>query len=176
MKPAPSVAPVASTQNPADADRAAPRSLQHDARLEARAEAREQAAERERAQAGEQERAGHGVSSSRRIDCCSASRRPMMLAAGGEQVEDPLVVDAVVDARALAPRLDEADPPQRREVLRRPARVEPELGLQRADRALALPEQLQDPHPRRMPEHPEEVRLDLVNLARVMRHGLMITP
>ena len=94
----------------------------------------------------------------------------MIVPAGGEQVEDALVVDAVVDARPLPPRRHEPDPPQRREMLRRPARVEPELGLQRADRALAVAQQLEDPHPRRVAEHPKEVRLHLVHRPRVVRH------
>ena len=107
----------------------------------------------------------HGVSSSRRSDCCSASRRADDRAPRVQQIEDPLVVDAVVDARPLAARLDEADPPQRRQMLRRAARVETELSLQRADRTLAVAQQLEDPHPRRMPQHTEQTRLHLMNRA-----------
>ena len=66
------------------------------------------------------------------------------------------LVRPVEDARALAPRGDQADPTQRGQVLRRRAGVEPELGLKRADRALAVAQQLQDPHARRMTEDAEE--------------------
>ena len=44
-------------------------------------------------------------------------------------------------------------------MLRGAARVEFERLLERADRELATPEQLQHAHPRRMPEHTEEIRL-----------------
>ena len=81
----------------------------------------------------------------------------MIVAAHVEQVEDALVVDAVVDARAFAARLDETDPPQCGQVLRGAAGVELELCLQRADRALAVAQQLEDPDARRVAEHPEEL-------------------
>ena len=62
---------------------------------------------------------------------------------------------AVEDARAFLARLDEADPPQRREMLRRPAGVEVERILESADGVLAVLQQLEDPHPRRVPERAE---------------------
>ena len=89
---------------------------------------------------------------------------------GREQVEDALVVDAVVDARAVAPRFDETDPPEGREVLGRSSRVEPELGLEGADAPLSVPQQLEDPHSRRVTEHPEKRRLDLVGTSGRERH------
>ncbi len=81
----------------------------------------------------------------------------------GEQIEHAAVVDAVVDARALAPRLDHTDPAKGAQVLRGAARVELELGLQPADRPLAVAQQLEDADARWMAEHPEERRLDLVH-------------
>ena len=54
------------------------------------------------------------------------------------------------------------------------ARVEPERRLQRPDRALAVAEQLEDPHPRRVPEHAEEPGLHLVDGTHVVRHARII--
>ena len=87
-----------------------------------------------------------------------------------KQVEDALVVDAVVNARPFTPRLHEPDPPQRGEMLRRPARVELELALERADRSLSFAQHLEDPDARGMTEHAEEIRLHLMHGARVVRH------
>ena len=56
-------------------------------------------------------------------------------------------------------------------MLRRPARLELELRLKRSDGALAVPQQLEDAHASRMPEHPEEGRFDLVHGARRERHA-----
>ena len=91
-------------------------------------------------------------------------------ARGDEQREDLRVIDAVEDARALTPRLDDPDPPQRREVLGCPARVKSQIGLQRPDRTLSILEQLQNANPRRVTKHTEEVSLDLVNLPCIVRH------
>src|SRR4051812_16319251 len=80
-----------------------------------------------------------------------------------EQLEHALVVDAVEDARALPARLDDPEAPQRGEVLGGRARVEPELGLERADGTFALPQQLEDPDADRMAKDAKEARLDLVD-------------
>src|SRR5436190_13550033 len=76
-----------------------------------------------------------------------------------EQLERPAVLDAVVDARALAAALDEPLLAERRELLRRPARVELERLLQRSDRPFALTQELQDPYPHRVPQRAEELCL-----------------
>ena len=60
-----------------------------------------------------------------------------------EEVEDPLVRGPIEDARPLAPRFDEPDTPQRRQVLRGRPGLEPELGLERPHRALTVAEQLE---------------------------------
>ena len=73
--------------------------------------------------------------------------------------EDLRIGGPVVDARALLARLDETDPPQRRQMLRRAAGIEPERVLQGADGVLAVTEQLEDPDPRRMPERAKESAL-----------------
>ena len=85
-----------------------------------------------------------------------------------EQLEHDRIVDAVVDARALAPRLDQPDPAQRREMLRRAPRVQLELRLQRPDRLLPVMKQLENPHSRRVPQHPEHGRLRLVDRTRAV--------
>ena len=54
-----------------------------------------------------------------------------------EQIEHLLVRRAIEDARPVPARLDEPDATQRGQVLRRRAGLEPELRLERADRALA---------------------------------------
>jgi hypothetical protein len=89
--------------------------------------------------------------------------------------EDALVRDAVVDARAFAARFDEPDAPERGEVLRRAPGVELELGLERSDRALAVAQELEDADACGVPEHAEEVRLDLVDRTRVVRHPRTIS-
>src|SRR6188768_3063943 len=91
-----------------------------------------------------------------------------------EEVEDLLVGGPIEDARPLAPRFDEPDTPQRRQVLRGRPGLEPELGLERPHRALAVAEQLDDPHPGRMPQHPEETGLHLVDGTHVVRHARII--
>src|SRR5436305_9834184 len=55
------------------------------------------------------------------------------------------------------------------------ARIERELLLQRADRALAVAEQLENPHPYRMPEHAEEACLHLMDGAPAGRHLLTVS-
>ena len=56
-------------------------------------------------------------------------------------------------------------------MLRGRPRLEPELGLERADRPLALAQQLDDPDARRMTEHPEQPGLHLVHGTHAARHG-----
>src|SRR4051794_35499403 len=76
-----------------------------------------------------------------------------------EQLQRPLVLDAVVDARPLASALNQPLLAQQREVLRRCAGVELERRLQVAHRTLALTQELQQADPHGMPEHAEELRL-----------------
>ena len=80
-----------------------------------------------------------------------------------EQLERAPVLDAVVDARPLAPALDQALLAQGGELLRRAARVQLERRLQGADPALALAQQLQQPDPHRMTERPKELGLERVD-------------
>jgi hypothetical protein len=87
-----------------------------------------------------------------------------------QQLEHLLVLDRVERARPLAPYGHQPDPAQRRQVLRRAARVEPELGLQLPDGMLAVTQQFENPHPRRMPEHPKDVRLHLVDRRSILGH------
>ena len=54
-----------------------------------------------------------------------------------EELKQPRVAHAVVDARPFAAALEEVVPLERGEVLRGAARVERERGLQLADRPLA---------------------------------------
>ena len=60
--------------------------------------------------------------------------------------------------------------PLGRQMLRRAARVEIQLRLQLPDRVLAVAQQFENAHPRRMAEHPKQVRLHLVQGRRVVRH------
>src|SRR6476619_5040772 len=80
-----------------------------------------------------------------------------------EQLECAGVAHPVVDARPLPARLEQSLPPHRRQVLGGAAGVDPQLGLQRADRQLPVPQQLQNAYPRWMTKGPEEVRLDSVD-------------
>jgi len=72
------------------------------------------------------------------------------VATSRKQVEDPLIIDTVKDSSSVATRLHQADPPQRRKMPRRTAGVKIEIPLQDPDRALTVPQQLKNPHPRRM--------------------------
>ena len=55
-------------------------------------------------------------------------------------------------------------------MLRRSPGIEAELILQRTDRALPISQQLKNPHPHRMPQHPKQTRLHLMDRTRPMRH------
>src|SRR5450432_952835 len=92
------------------------------------------------------------------------------VATSRKQVEDPLVIDTVKDRGAVATRLDQADPPQRREMPRRAAGVKVQVCLQHPHRAFAVTQQLKNPHPRRMTQHPKQRCLHLMHSAGVVRH------
>jgi hypothetical protein len=92
-------------------------------------------------------------------------------AAGIQQVVDLVVRGAVEDARPVAAGLDEPDATQRGEVLRRRPGLEPELDLERAHRALAFAQQLDDPHTGGMPEDAEQACLHLVDGTHAVRHA-----
>ena len=59
-------------------------------------------------------------------------------------------------------------------MLRRAARVEVERFLQRADRVLAVAKELQNPHPRRVPERAKECRLGNVERSGCERHSIIL--
>ena len=132
VNPSPSVAPVAEQPEPGDRTRRPrrPPAARQPGRERPPRAARERPAERNRAQPRHEQR--------RRSRGLELVQDRLLLgelaaddvAARREQVEDALVVDAVVHARPLTPRLHEPDPAQRSEMLRRSARVEPELRLQ----------------------------------------------
>ncbi len=87
-----------------------------------------------------------------------------------KQVEDPLIIDTVKDSSSVATRLNKPDPPQRREMPRRTAGVKIEIPLQDPDRALTVAQQLKNPHPRRMTQHPKQRCLHLMDRAGIVRH------
>ena len=90
---------------------------------------------------------------------------------GLEEVEHAVVRGPVEDARPLPAGLDDADPAKRGQVLRRRPLLQPEIRLQRADRLLALPQELDDPDAGGMPENTEQAGLHLVHGTDVVRHG-----
>src|SRR5471030_1316733 len=92
------------------------------------------------------------------------------VAASREQVEDPLIIDTIKHGSSVATRLNEPDPPQCREMPRRTAGVKIEIPLQDPDRALTVAQQLKNPHPRRMTQHPKQRRLHLMHRAGIVRH------
>ena len=96
------------------------------------------------------------------------------VATSRKQVEDPLIIDTVKDSSSVATRLHQADPPQRRKMPRRTAGVKIEIPLQDPDRALTVTQQLKNPHPRRMTQHPKQRRLHLMHRAGIVRHPATI--
>jgi hypothetical protein len=93
---------------------------------------------------------------------------------GREQIEHSIVGDPVIDARPTSPSLHETDAAEGRKVLRRPTRVEAEIGLKRPHRPLSLSEKLQDPYAGRVSEHSEEIGFQLMDRANDGRHCISI--
>ncbi len=80
-----------------------------------------------------------------------------------EQLEHARIADAVVDTRSRPSALHKALAPERAEVLRGSARIQPQRLLQVTDRPLTFAQQLQDAHPRGVAENAEEVALEHVD-------------
>ena len=85
------------------------------------------------------------------------------LASDLEQLERARVAHTVEDARSLPAALHQPLIAKRTQMLRRPARIEPELGLEVAHAPLTLPQKLQDPYPHRMTQDAEELALQDVD-------------
>lgn len=86
-------------------------------------------------------------------------RRGQDLFCDCEQLRYAWIPDAVVDAGAGPPALQNTLPAQRGEVLRGAAGVEAQLGLQVSDSAFPIRQELQYPDPHGMAEDPEELGL-----------------
>jgi hypothetical protein len=80
-----------------------------------------------------------------------------------EQLEYPGVANAVEDARSLTPACEQALFAKGAEVLGRAARVQPKIGLELTDRPLSFPEEPEDAHARRMPEHAKKFSFERVD-------------
>ncbi len=78
------------------------------------------------------------------------------------QLEHARIADGVADGGPHLAILHDAVLPQRGQMLRRAARIEFQSGLQLAHRLLAVAQQLEDAHPGRMAQHPEEPGLHSV--------------
>ncbi len=151
-------------------DRERARRLQPEPCHELRRSHAERSAENDRHEACEQDD-DHSDSSSSSSDLLLLERAGDERAPDVEQREDLGIGGAVVDARAFLARLDEPDAAQGREMLGGAAGVEAERLLEGADGMLAVPEELEDPHPSRVPERAEERRLGDVERCRREWHA-----
>ena len=78
-----------------------------------------------------------------------------------QDLEDPRIPDPVVHARPVLPAAQHAGLAQQVELLRGAAGLRLHRSPQIAHRALTTAQQLDEPDPRRMPEQPEDLGLEL---------------